>query len=147
MRARVGWLAVVLLALAGAPARAAEPVGAGPVFRYLGAKWCKPCHNRDSPNPKLRVYHGWEDSAHARAWEVLPEEERQNPACLRCHTTGYGMPRRADTSEEDLRGVQCEACHGPGSHYFPWRIMKDPVLSRERGLVIPDRDVCGRCHW
>ncbi|WP_025321095.1 multiheme c-type cytochrome [Deferrisoma camini] len=146
MRRAAVWAIWAILAGALA-AGAADRVDSGPVFRYLGAKWCKPCHNRNSPNPKLRVFHGWEGSAHAKAWEVLPDEDKDNPVCLRCHTTGYGLPRRADTRPEDLRGVQCEACHGPGSHYFPWRIMKDPVVSRERGLVIPDRDVCMRCHW
>ena len=69
------------------------------VFRYLGVKWCRSCHSHQSPNPRLQVVHSWEDSAHAGAWEALPPEERDNPACLRCHTTGYGMPRRTDVSD------------------------------------------------
>jgi hypothetical protein len=134
--------ALVLWGLAGDGAAQSEPV-----FRYLGVKWCRGCHSRRSPNPKMRVFHSWEDSAHARAWAVLPEEDRANPACLRCHTTGYGMPRRAGVSDEDLRGVQCEACHGAGSHYFSWGVMKDPEKSRERGLLKPTREVCNKCHW
>ena len=98
------------------------------------------------PNPKLRVFHSWETSAHARAWESLPEEERDNPACLRCHTTGFGMPRRPDIPDEALRGVQCEACHGPGSHYFTWRVMKDRKKAMKNGLVLPGREVCVKCH-
>lgn len=117
------------------------------VFQYLGVKWCRGCHSRRSPNPKLQIFHSWEGSAHARAWEDLPATDRDNPECLRCHTTGYGMPRRADTTDEDLRGVQCEACHGPGSHYFTWTVMADPDKARDRGLVMPDREVCTRCHW
>ena len=117
------------------------------VYRYLGVKWCQGCHSRQSPNPKLRVYHSWEDSVHANAWLSLPEKERGNPACLRCHTTGYGMPRRDDTSEMDLRGVQCEACHGPGSHYYTWSVMKDREASLANGMVLPTREVCSKCHW
>ena len=117
------------------------------IFRYMGVKWCTGCHSRQSPNPKLRIFHSWEGSAHARAWEVLPEADRSNPACLKCHTTGYGMPWRSGTGEEDLRGVQCEACHGPGTHYFTWNVMKNREVSLTRGLVLPDREVCARCHW
>ena len=81
------------------------------------------------------------------AVEAIREQDRDNPACLRCHTTGYGMPRRPDVSDEQLRGVQCEACHGPGSHYFTWTVMKDREKAQERGLIIPTREVCGKCHW
>ncbi len=144
------WLAGALLlaCLLPAPADAVRRADPGQtVFRYLGVKWCRSCHSRRSPNPKLRVFHSWEDSAHARAWESLPEAQRDNPECLPCHTTGYGMPRRPDVPDAELRGVQCEACHGPGSHYFTWRVMKDPEQARARGLVLPTREVCAKCHW
>ncbi|MBI5014254.1 MAG: cytochrome c family protein [Deltaproteobacteria bacterium] len=117
------------------------------VFRYMGVKWCTGCHSRESSNPKLRVFHSWEGSAHAKAWEVLPEEDRANPACLKCHTTGYGMPWRSETTAEDLRGVQCEACHGPGSHYYTWNVMKSRPLALSRGLWLPTREVCAKCHY
>ena len=117
------------------------------VFRYMGVKWCTGCHSRESPNPKLRVFHSWEGSAHAKAWEVLPEEDRANPACLKCHTTGYGLPWRSETTAEDLRGVQCEACHGPGSHYYTWNVMKNRPLALSQGLWLPTREVCSKCHY
>ena len=139
---RIAALALFLLAVPRM-----SPAEPQTVFRYLGVKWCKGCHSRESPNPRLRIYHSWEDSAHARAWEDLAEEDRNNPACLKCHTTGYGMPRRPDVPDSDLRGVQCEACHGPGSHYFTWRVMKDPERAQELGMVKPTREVCAKCHW
>lgn len=134
----------VLLAFVCLPSPSGAQEG---VYRYLGVKWCQGCHSRRSPNPKMRIFHSWEGSAHARAWERLPEKDRENPACLRCHSTGYGMPRRPDVADEDLRGVQCEACHGPGSHYFTWNVMKDRETSLARGMVLPTREVCARCHW
>jgi hypothetical protein len=143
---RLAALAVVLLVISVDSARSERPE-TQTVFRYLGVRWCQGCHSRRSPNPKLRVYHSWEDSAHARAWESLPEEDRENPGCLRCHTTGYGMPRRSDVPDKELRGVQCEACHGPGSHYFTWSVMKNRNLAQTRGLVIPTRETCAKCHW
>ena len=32
-------------------------------------------------------------------------------------------------------GVQCEACHGPGKDYAKKKVMIDPDLAREKGLV------------
>ena len=138
-----------LVALLGVPAICAAEYGrpeTQTVFRYLGVKWCVTCHSRQSTNPKLRVYHSWEGSAHAKAWDDLPDGDKDNPLCLRCHTTGYGMARRPDVPDEDLRGVQCEACHGPGSHYFTWRIMKDRERAITNGMWLPTREVCVRCH-
>lgn len=136
-------LAVVLAATWAVNGRAEEQT----VFRYMGVKWCTGCHSRESPNPRLRVFHSWETSAHAKAWEVLPEEDRANPACLKCHSTGYGLPWRTGTADADLRGVQCEACHGPGSHYYTWNVMKNRPLALTRGLVLPTREVCAKCHY
>ncbi len=139
--------AALVAALPGLSPRAQAQAPAETVYRYLGVKWCKGCHSRQSNIPALGLFHTWEDSAHARAWETLPPEHRANPECLRCHTTGYGLPRRPDVPDEELRGVQCEACHGPGSHYFTWSVMKDPERARRLGLVTPTREVCARCHW
>ncbi len=51
-----------------------------------------------------------------------------------------------ETTDKDLRGVQCEACHGPGSAYKSMKVMKDPKLARQNGLWEVTRDVCMRCH-
>ncbi|MBN1343775.1 MAG: hypothetical protein JXQ73_13920 [Phycisphaerae bacterium] len=69
--------------------------------------------------------------------------------CFRCHTTGAkrqdanrpefqdNRPGMAGTWEE--MGVQCEACHGPGSNHVP-----SPEAG---GIYINTRaSWCGRCH-
>ena len=39
-----------------------------------------------------------------------------NLACISCHTTGWDEPGGASLARnEELRDVQCEVCHGPGS--------------------------------
>ena len=64
--------------------------------------------------------------------------------CMTCHTTGL-MPAQehedyaAIAATWDFDGVQCEACHGPGSAHAA-----DPYhapLASER-----DAEVCGSCH-
>ena len=118
-----------------ATAMAAQPV-------YMGAKYCRTCHS-SSDNDR---YHRWLGSRHAKAFEALKGAQRADPLCLSCHTTGHDQPVSEKSTPKDLRGVQCEACHGPGSEYKPMKIMKDPKLAREKGLWDVTREVCVKCH-
>ncbi len=118
-----------------APVMAAEAV-------YMGAKFCRTCH---SSADKDR-YHNWLESRHAGTFEVLMGAEKTDPRCLSCHTTGHDQPISENSTRKDLRGVQCEACHGPGSEYKSMKVMKDPELSRANGLWDVTREVCLRCH-
>lgn len=70
--------------------------------------------------------------------------------CFQCHTTGPVPQNPAAPVSQENRpgilgtfsepGVQCEACHGPGSNHLPatWR----------RDLFVDDRSTltCARCH-
>lgn len=82
---------------------------------YRGAISCKKCHRRN--------FDAWSATAHARATWIISEAFKQRPPledCLICHTTGYGDIREYRFVEEIplyLRGVQCEACHGPGKEH------------------------------
>jgi predicted CXXCH cytochrome family protein len=71
--------------------------------------------------------------------EVLPYGD-----CATCHTTGYsplgnqdGMPGMVGTFAE--AGVQCEACHGPGSLHANNPQAFRPVVDR-------DAQACEACH-
>jgi len=62
--------------------------------------------------------------------------------CGRCHTTGYKPEGHNDGLEGivgtwKFEGVQCEACHGPGSKH---------VESASKADIMIDRDVCYGCH-
>lgn len=105
---------------------------ATPMFE--GAQSCRVCHLAD------KVYPTWEVTAHAGAFLVVPEDQRSNRICLDCHTTGVSE------AGEVLEGVQCEACHGPGSAYSEKSIMEDRARAIAAGLVIPDQNTCVRCH-
>ncbi len=109
---------------------------------YLSARFCRACH---SSADKDR-YHRWLQTRHAKAFEALQGAEKMNPACLRCHTTGYGNPISDRISRKDLRGVQCEACHGAGSLYKSNKVMKNRAKAIEMGLIIPTRMTCLKCH-
>lgn len=83
---------------------------------YVGAKSCKMCH--------MKQHRAWKKMKHAQAWENLPKEFRaagktddRGRACISCHVTGYQQPGGFESADKSahLLGVQCEACHGPGS--------------------------------
>ncbi len=100
---------------------------------YIGVKKCKSCH--------FKQWNSWRKTKMAQTFEVLkpgvrgeektklkfdPDKDyTKDPACLDCHTSGYGMPggyiipaegdSEAQDQAEDNAGVTCEGCHGPGS--------------------------------
>ena len=93
---------------------------------FVGLESCFMCHR---PN-----YEAWrrDQGPHVEAFTVLSPAAREDPACLKCHTTGFNRdgvhPHEAAGGEEIHRagytfggdpaanakfeGVQCEACHG-----------------------------------
>ncbi len=81
----------------------------GKVF-YTGPKVCSECHESR--------YRFWLTTDHSRAFDSLaPKNAGADPDCLGCHVTGYMRPTGywPKGLREDLRGVQCESCHGVGS--------------------------------
>ena len=64
-------------------------------------------------------------------------------ACFKCHTTGPGTEGHQD-SLQGIQGtfaepgVQCEACHGPGSNHIP-----NPPSNI---YINPASSACGTCH-
>ncbi len=103
-------------------------------FDYIGAKKCRMCHRKDETYPT------WAETPHANAFDVLNEKQQKNEECIACHATGM------DEDGELLAGVQCEACHGPGSDYKSMKVMKDRELAMENGLLIPNEETCTTCH-
>ncbi len=106
---------------------------------YAGSQRCKVCH--------YKIFESWSKTKHASAFNVLKADETANPKCLECHTTGY---RRggfgSDGLAVDLKGVQCEACHGPGQRYSQASVMRQPEVSAKLGLVAIDSLTCVQCH-
>jgi hypothetical protein len=110
-----------------------------PQPEYVGATKCKVCH--------LSVFESWARTRHSTALSTLQGDDARNADCLGCHTTGFAAGGYGDQDNlVDLGGVQCEACHGPGSLYAISSIMLKPELSRKAGLLPVDSLTCAGCH-
>lgn len=114
-------------------------------YTYIGSKKCKMCHKGDK---KGNVWEKWEAGPHAKAFETLKAKGKEkDPACLECHTTGFGMGYKVgDANAANFEGVGCESCHGPGSAYKKMSIMKDHQKSLDNGMIVPNEETCKKCH-
>jgi len=89
----------------------------------------------------------------ASFFSYLPQQTTPLPydfeTCFRCHTTGP-LPQDPDNPQsQDGRpgilgtwaeaGVQCEACHGPGSRHAPHPDKRNIYVNAEAAI-------CGQCH-
>lgn len=101
---------------------------------YVGVDVCSTCHQEE------RAF--WNSTPHARAYETLLKDHKQfNLDCVSCHVTGYDQPGGSTvTFVDDLKAVQCENCHGPGSRH-----VTDPA-NRELIQTVPSQDLCPTCH-
>lgn len=99
---------------------------------FVGAITCKKCHETN--------YRNWLKTKHARAAQtIVASPKYAQEECLVCHSTGYGKMGEYATIDDVpfyLKGVQCEACHGPGKGH--------PGRGRmERKVTL---GVCRNCH-
>jgi hypothetical protein len=78
----------------------------------------------------------------SKEWVNYRPGQKTSYNCAGCHTTGYS-PHGHQNNLEGLigtwkfAGVQCEACHGPGSRH---------AVSSLKTDISVDRNVCLRCH-
>ncbi len=131
---------------------------------YIGVENCKICH--------MPHFDSWQTTRMSKAFELLKPGVRAKakrqigldpnrdytraPECIRCHTTGYGEPGGFISIEEtpEMTDVQCEMCHGPGSHYAEMMMKKRGTYTREEFMEIgsmtmpsADNNVCTQqCH-
>jgi hypothetical protein len=99
---------------------------------YLGVSKCAECHQKE--------FDVWSGTKHAQAFQTLVAVNSDAlPECYRCHVTGADDPAGympgADSSRS-LANVQCEVCHGKGSHHA-----RDG--SWGQGLL---KNACAKCH-
>ncbi|MGA7120294.1 MAG: multiheme c-type cytochrome [Polyangiaceae bacterium] len=101
---------------------------------YVGKDECTRCH------AKARAV--WNGTAHARAYASLSSQFKEfNLDCVSCHVTGYERPGGSTvTHVENLRDVQCEVCHGPGSKHVVAPLDKTAIVAN------PAPSGCLDCH-
>lgn len=99
---------------------------------YVTSGGCFRCHQE--------MVIKWQKTLHAKAFGALKVKSQwENPQCLRCHTTGFGHPSGFISREKTphYMNVQCEACHGPGSHH---------AQNPQKGYGLVTEATCKRCH-
>ena len=106
-------------------------IGAG-AHSISGSESCVRCHKLDD--------NVWHDSKHSHAWASLQTTGAHvDPACQRCHTTGYGFEGGFQTvaMSQQLVNVGCENCHGPSTRHA-----KDPTIR----TPFDAKQSCIACH-
>jgi hypothetical protein len=113
-----------------------KPQPAGPDGnRYIGIDACSKCH--------AAAREVWNNTPHSRAYKTLSDQHKEfNLDCVSCHVTGYERPGGSTvTSNDALRDVQCESCHGPGELHRKAPADKALIIGKPR----PESCVSG-CH-
>ena len=99
---------------------------------YIGATACGSCHRSE--------HEVWAETAHSHAFQTLVDARSEAlPECFRCHVTGADDPAGYSPGMSEptaLQNVQCEVCHGKGSHHS-----RDGTWGSSL-----KRQVCARCH-
>jgi len=62
--------------------------------------------------------------------------------CAGCHTTGFD----AETETWAEAGVQCEACHGPGSEHVALTGERTAIINPALSDFQAQTEICGQCH-
>ena len=142
-----------------------------PRYAYVGSFRCKKCH--------LAEYKSWEATRMAKSFDILKSGQHKevkekfkidtgkdyttDANCLKCHTTGFerlggyqtpaGNDEKAVKKAEQLAGVGCESCHGPGGAYV--EVFEEILKSKRKykveelyalGLTKIDEATCKTCH-
>ncbi len=104
---------------------------------YVGSEACADCHDAADAF--------WKKTSHAQAWETLEARGQQlDLDCIGCHVTGWDKPGGANLAHNtNLRDVQCETCHGPGSIHVARGGTEKPAAVKRA----PAAELCAtQCH-
>jgi YVTN family beta-propeller protein len=127
---------------------------------YVGSGTCLECHALGRPERPCSIE---AIPAHEKSYRALAREEaediavltgtvdlpRESLLCLGCHATSTDLgPRWTRPSFDITAGVQCEACHGPGSLHAEARqhVRDGAEPPPPAGIQPGDREGCAACH-
>ena len=125
--------------------------------KYTGVNRCKMCHKGEA---KGMIYEKWASEPHAGAYNALAAQNardvyaklgksgdpQQDPECLKCHVTGYGLDSSLTADIVITDGVTCETCHGAGGDYWKKTVMENREESIANGMTAEPKTVCVNCH-
>lgn len=130
-------------------------------YKYVGTKICAPCHKAEKTGNQFGI---WQKSKHSEAMKTLAGPKAAEIAkakglkttadkaaeCVDCHQV-TADPAVCEKTFSAADGVQCEACHGPGSGYKTLSVMKDKAKAVAAGLILYKDDAaieakCKTCH-
>jgi len=131
---------------------------------FVGRQVCVSCHDAGGAAHVCTAEAG---EAHGKSYRALLRPEalsiaymtgtgeapRDSQLCLGCHATGADEgPRFWEPTFRIEDGVQCEACHGPGSDHARARRVASKrtgetrAFDEERLTISPKSDLCKSCH-
>jgi hypothetical protein len=103
-----------------------------PGLDYASSAECGKCHTAQLEN--------WKAAKHSHAWQTLVRERRtDDPACLVCHTSGFGTVKgfRSMETTPQLANVNCQDCHR----------VDFTVHAKTAARTLPVTEAtCRRCH-
>ena len=112
---------------------------------YVGADECTSCHSG--------IVNQWKQTSHATAFNTLIKVHRNYyPRCVVCHSVGFGYETGYELGgeEDELLGVQCESCHGPGKKHIRYATGQLPLNNSSKESRYMRRTVtaqhCMECH-
>lgn len=147
------------------------PLAADPLYgTYVGSESCQGCHYpiyqhwehadgeplkhiEEELKPGEAIVATFHGSRSAFTRDIQDQGQHWNPACLRCHTTGYGREGGfiSITRTPDRVGIGCEACHGPRSKHVAWQQWQSGKQDGAKPAEVPPApepraSTCQRCH-
>lgn len=100
--------------------------------QFVGDTQCFTCHQAE--------WAVWSKSKHAHAYDALakiakhPVGRNYDGECIICHTVGYEYQTGYlnEKKTPNLKNVQCEACHGPGSLHVAEEVANASKAARQQ---------------
>lgn len=119
---------------------------------FTGSERCRACHSSVNAGRQWAI---WSSSDHADAYNALESDSARAylatrgdsiASCLGCHTT-IGRAALAETEAALVaEGVGCERCHGAGSRYAYFDVMRERLSFTANGGAAGSLRDCYGCH-
>lgn len=115
-----------------------EAMASGRYIFVTNAK-CRLCH-RDFFVGRKRDMHDHTFN------KLLQSGHGDEPQCVGCHSTGFGVKRGFQSTEltPQLANVQCEGCHGPGSEHIRLNAKGGLLVGTDQPELL--KRMCLACH-